>query len=186
MFSRLFRRDRRGEGIAALLYGAIVAQARTPALYAALGVPDSVEGRFEMVLLHLVLLTRRLKTDGKAGRDAGQAVFDLFCKDMDNSLREMGVGDLSVPKRMRAVGEAFFGRAAAYEPGLVAANADRLTEVLARIVFVGEGGAGGASALAAYSIAAAQSLGMQDERTILSDGPAFPDAAALIAEASAR
>jgi cytochrome b pre-mRNA-processing protein 3 len=175
MFSRLFRRDRRSEGIAAFLYGAIVAQARTPALYAALGVPDNVEGRFETIVLHLVLLTRRLKADGNEGREAGQAVFDLFCKDMDNSLREMGVGDLSVPKRMRAVGEAFFGRAAAYEPGLVDGNAGALSEVLARTMFAGEAPEKDKRALAAYSIAAARSLSVREVGLILTEGPRFPD-----------
>jgi len=125
MLSRLFRRDRRGEAIASSLYGAIVAQARRPALYAGLGVPDSVAGRFEMVLLHTILVTRRLALAGEAGRAAGQGVFDLFCRDMDHSLREMGVGDLSVPKKMRKVGEAYFGRAAAYEPGLAAGDVSR-------------------------------------------------------------
>src|SRR3990167_1883191 len=140
MLSRLFRRDRRGEAIASSLYGAIVAQARRPALYAGLGVPDSVAGRFEMVLLHTILVTRRLALAGEVGRAAGQGVFDLFCRDMDHSLREMGVGDLSVPKKMRKVGEAYFGRAAAYEPGLAAGDAAVLTEPIGRAGFAEEGG----------------------------------------------
>jgi cytochrome b pre-mRNA-processing protein 3 len=186
MFSRMFGRDRRGNGIAPFLYGVIVAQARTPFLYAGLGVPDSVEGRFEMVVLHLVLLTRRLKIGGEAGREAGQGAFDLFCRDMDNSLREMGVGDLKVPRRMREVGEAYFGRAAAYEPGLASASADLLTEAVARTVFAGDSSAGGARMLAAYSIAAAESLISQDDRTILEEGPAFPEPATFFVEAGGR
>jgi len=182
MFSRFFRRDRRGEGIAALLYGAIVAQARAPTLYAGFGVPDSVEGRFEMIVLHLVLLTRRLKNGAEAGREAGQRVFDLFCTDMDSSLREMGIGDLSVPKRMREVGEAYFGRAAAYEPGLASGSADLLTESLARTVFPEGNPDGGARALATYSVAAAHGLESQDEQTILTVGPAFPNIATFVEE----
>ena len=83
--------------------------------------PDSVEGRFELIVLHLVLVLRRL-ADGsrRYGRPSlgparlGQRLFDVFCRDMDDNLREMGVGDLAVPKPMRRFGEAFFGRQGAY------------------------------------------------------------------------
>jgi len=183
MCSRFFPRSRRDRDNAASLYGAIVAQARSPALYAAIGVPDSVGGRFEMVVLHMILVTRRLESGGEAARTAGQAVFDHFCRDMDNSLREMGVGDLSVPKRMREVGEAYFGRTAAYETGLAAADAKLLGEALSRTVFASEVSTGGARVLAAYTLAAARGLEEQDEQTILSDGPAFPDVDIFFSEA---
>jgi cytochrome b pre-mRNA-processing protein 3 len=186
MLSRLFRRDRRGEAIASSLYGAIVAQARRPALYAGLGVPDSVAGRFEMVLLHTILVTRRLALAGEAGRAAGQGVFDLFCRDMDHSLREMGVGDLSVPKKMRKVGEAYFGRAAAYEPGLAAGDAAVLAEPIGRTVFTEDSGLGAAGALAAYAVAAADKLKAQDEEAIRAAGPDFPDPELFVAAEAAR
>lgn len=186
MLSRLFRRDRRGEAIASSLYGAIVTQARTPALYASLGVPDSVEGRFEMIVLHTVLLTRRLEPAGETARTAGQGVFDRFCQDMDHSLREMGVGDLSVPKRMRQVGEAFFGRAAAYEPELGAGDVDGLAEAIERTVFAGKGEPGAARALAAYSIAAAERLNAQNEDAIVTMGPDFLDPGPFGAEGVVR
>ena len=186
MLSRLFRRDRRGEAIASSLYGAIVAQARRPALYAGLGVPDSVAGRFEMVLLHTILVTRRLALAGEVGRAAGQGVFDLFCRDMDHSLREMGVGDLSVPKKMRKVGEAYFGRAAAYEPGLAAGDAAVLTEPIGRTVFIEEAGPGAAGALALYAVAAAEKLKAQDEAAITAAGPDFPDPELFVALEAAR
>src|SRR5262249_19037461 len=100
------------------LYGAIVAQARLPAFYLAYGVPDTVEGRFDIVVLHLVLLFRRLGREPKEARKLSQGVFDRFCRDMDHNLREMGVGDLAVPKEMRRLGEAFYGRAEVYERAL--------------------------------------------------------------------
>lgn len=182
MFSRLFRRDRRGDGIANALYGAIVAQARQPAFYAELGVPDSLEGRFEMLLLHLTLVSRRLmrKEDGEA-RAAGQAAFDLFCADMDGSLRELGVGDLSVPRRMREMGEAFFGRSAAYEAALSAASLEAMTDAIRRNVWP-EGEGGQASAIAAYAMALVANLDAQPDAAILANGPTFPDITAFVGE----
>src|SRR5512140_1695941 len=106
----------------ARLYGTIVAQARAPAFYGRYAVPDTVNGRFEMIVLHLVLLLRRLEGEPVAVRRRGQGVFDLFCRDMDGSLREMGVGDLAVPRQMRRIGEAFYGRQAAYAAALAAGD----------------------------------------------------------------
>src|SRR3974390_245218 len=82
-----------------VLYGAIVAQARLPSFYLIYGVPDTVEGRFDMIVMHLALVLRRLARERELG-SLGQGVFDRFCRDMDHNLREMGVGDLSVPKHM--------------------------------------------------------------------------------------
>ena len=106
MIFQFFRRTRDDPSIAPL-YGTIVAQARAEALYQRFGVPDTVNGRLEMVLLHVVLLLRRLNEEPD-GAPWGQAVFDLFCQDMDDNLREMGVGDLAVPKEMQRIGEAFY------------------------------------------------------------------------------
>lgn len=99
------------------LYGAAVAQARRPEFYAGLGVPDSLDGRFELVALHLFLVLRRLKSHPDAGA-VGQELVDLFVADMDASLREMGAGDLGVGRRVKAMVQALYGRIAAYEAGL--------------------------------------------------------------------
>ena len=114
-----FRRPRKDPIIAAL-YGMIVAQARSPIFYRSYGVPDTVAGRFDMIVLHLVLVLQRLKSESPAIQVLGQEVFNLFCRDIDGNFREMGMGDLAVPREMRKVGEAFYGRAAAYETALVA------------------------------------------------------------------
>ena len=114
MIFHLFRRTPRDPSIASL-YGAIVAQARVRAFYQCYGVPDSVNGRFELIVLHAVLLVSRLAREAEPGRLIGQAVFDQFCDDMDANLREMGVGDLAVPRQMRGIGEAFYGRQRVYE-----------------------------------------------------------------------
>src|SRR5438876_846596 len=105
MIFHRFRRTSR-DGIIASLYGTIVAQARTTAFYQSFGVPDTINGRLEMIVLHAVLLLHRLNTEPAPIRRLGQAVFDHFCRDMDANLREMGVGDLAVPGKMRGIGEA--------------------------------------------------------------------------------
>src|SRR6266478_1962522 len=99
------------------IYGMIVTQAREPLFYRDLAVPDTVNGRFDMLVLHLWMVLRRLKPM-PGGAALCQMLFDRFCDDMDGNLREMGVGDLTVPKRMQAFGEAFYGRTAAYDLAL--------------------------------------------------------------------
>ena len=114
----------------------IVTQAREPLFYRDLGVPDTVNGRFDLLVLHLWMVLRRLKPiEGGAG--LSQALFDRFCDDMDANLREMGVGDLTVPKRMQAFGEAFYGRAAAYDLAL-AAGEEPLAQALCKNILNGE------------------------------------------------
>lgn len=126
---KLFSRS--GADTVAALYGQLVAQARQPGFYTACAVPDTVEGRFEMIALHAFLVMRRLKTGGTADRLA-QDLFDLMFADMDRNLRELGTGDLGVAKRIKKLAKAFYGRIAAYEDGLNAAVAGRLEEALAR------------------------------------------------------
>ena len=128
---KLFRPDPM-PATAAALYAAITAQARHPAFYTEGGVPDSIDGRFEMVTLHSYLVLRRLRgTDAQAERLA-QALVDAFFSDMDASLREMGAGDLGVGKRVKAMASAFYGRLAAYEAG---ENAGNLAEAFRRNLF---------------------------------------------------
>lgn len=105
--------------IAAALYRATVMQARQPVFYVAYGVPDTLDGRFEMIALHMFLVLHRLKTDADA-RQLSQELFDTMFGDMDRSLREMGVADLGVGRRIRAMAEGLYGRMAAYEEGLAA------------------------------------------------------------------
>jgi cytochrome b pre-mRNA-processing protein 3 len=129
MIPPLFRRPNRS---IATLYGAIVAQARDARFYEAYGVPDTVLGRFDLIVLHLALLLLRLRAGDAV---LAQGVFDAFCRDMDHNLREMGIGDQGVPRQMRRVGEAFYGRAQAYEAALGAQGEGALAEALARNVY---------------------------------------------------
>lgn len=152
------------------LYTAAVAAARDPAFFAGLGVPDTLDGRFDLVGLHAALLIRRLRNDEDTrGAELAQAVFDAMFADMDINLREMGVGDLSVGKRVRSMWEAFHGRAFAYEAALASRDEAALAEALARNVWRGETpGAGpdgrpspAAQRLAAYVVSLDQGLAGQ-------------------------
>ncbi len=118
-----------------LVYGDIVAAARLPALYTVMGVPDTVMGRFDSLVLHVALLLRRLRALPPPADQLAQELVDRFFKDLDSALREIGIGDVSVPKKVRALGEAFYGRAAAYDEALSPdAPADALEQALARNV----------------------------------------------------
>ena len=172
MILHLFRRTPR-DGTIASLYGTIVAQARLPAFYQSYGVPDTVNGRLELLMLHAVLLLRRLEREPAPVRALGQGLFDRFCRDMDDSMREMGVGDLAVPRKMRRIGQAFYGRQAAYRTALETADEQALAAALDRNVFAGASQAGADVRLAAYVREAVRRLAEQDgfERAQL----AFPD-----------
>jgi cytochrome b pre-mRNA-processing protein 3 len=119
------------------IYGMIVTQAREPLFYRDLGVPDTVNGRFDLLLLHLWMVLKHLRGMSN-GTELSQALFDRFCEDMDANLREMGIGDLAVPKKMQAFGEAFYGRAAAYDMAMTDGS-DALAEAICRNVLAGDG-----------------------------------------------
>ena len=126
MLGRLFRSDRAMEAIAAEIYGAIVALARAPVLYADFGVPDTVAGRFEMVVLHLTVAMERFGTGTDREKALGQKVFEAFCTDMDQSLREFGVSDVVMGRRMKKMAQGYYGRSAAYAEALSAGDPDAL------------------------------------------------------------
>jgi len=181
MIFRLFRRAHRPDTISAL-YGAIVAQARRESFYLGFGVPDTVEARFDMIVLHLALLFRRLARETGPIRALGQDVFDLFCRDMDHNLREMGVGDLTVPRKMRGLAEAFYGRVEAYDRALGAAG-DELAAALGRNVLEEDRPSAGARRLAAYVRAAAERLDGQDAAALGRGLLVFPDPDTISASA---
>jgi cytochrome b pre-mRNA-processing protein 3 len=153
------------------IYGMIVTQAREPLFYRDLGVPDTVNGRFDLLILHLWVVLRRFRcADGEA--NVSQALFDRFCEDMDANLREMGVGDLTVPKRMQAFGEAFYGRAAAYDAAFAAGD-EALAQALCKNVLNGEG-MDNARRLAVYAKIALARLHDFDDATLLAAAWTFP------------
>jgi cytochrome b pre-mRNA-processing protein 3 len=173
MIGRLFRRDRQA-GAARELYGRIVAAARQPAFYSALSVPDSVDGRFELVALHLFLVLHRLKHAGEPAAAAlAQSLFDTAFADMDASLREMGAGDLGVGRRVKQMATGFYGRAAAYEEGL--AETAGLEAALRRNLYgTVEPAPAELAAMARYLRAAAESLAHQSTQTLGEGRVEFP------------
>ncbi|MGH6833261.1 MAG: ubiquinol-cytochrome C chaperone family protein, partial [Methyloceanibacter sp.] len=114
---------RRSDTSAAKLYGAIVAQARLPVFYQGFGVPDTLKGRFLMLSLHLFAVLHRLKGEGPAAVGLAQELSDRFSADMETVLREIGVGDLSIPKKMRGLAASNAALLQAYEEALAAGNA---------------------------------------------------------------
>jgi cytochrome b pre-mRNA-processing protein 3 len=153
MLGRKRAQNRREAAIAHSLYGAIVTQARDPAFYRDFGVADTVDGRFDMIVLHAFLVFERLKPLGSKGAALAQDVVDLFFLDMDRSLREMGVGDLAVPKRVRTMAESFAGRSTAYHDAVTKRDRGALAEAIGRNLFPdAEIGPPEAAALAAYAL----------------------------------
>jgi len=180
MIFPLFRRRVR-PGTISTLYGTIVAQARLPCFYREYRVPDTVNGRLDLLVLHLALVLDRLADEPQL-RELGQALFDHFCTDMDRNLREMGIGDLSVPKHMQRVGEAFYGRARAYRAGLARDGQQALVEALERNIYGQEGAANRAAAarLAVYMRGTVGKLRVQPSSEVLAGRLTMPDPTAIV------
>jgi cytochrome b pre-mRNA-processing protein 3 len=149
LLDRLFR-PRPALAAGRALYARVVQQSRTPALYSDLGAPDTAEGRFEVYSLHVVLLLDRLRGQGEAAGEISQALFDTYVEALDGALREMGVGDLAVGRKMRKLGEAFYGRCKSYEAAFEALpDAGALEALVTRTVYA-EADAAAAPRLTAY------------------------------------
>jgi cytochrome b pre-mRNA-processing protein 3 len=177
LIRKLFGRDPRRELIADL-YKRVAAAARQPGLYGTLGVPDTIEGRFEALSLHMVLALRALRHKPDPAGDVARDLTDAFFRDLDASLREMGVGDTVVPKRMKTLAEAFYGRAGVYDAALDAADERVLAGALGRNV---RGSDAPAEGLARYALAADRGLKEASAEAFLTDGPRFPSAEAFAA-----
>ncbi|MCB2098678.1 MAG: hypothetical protein KDE05_13670 [Parvularculaceae bacterium] len=126
----VFKKDQ-ARSQAETLYAALADQARAPQFYISAGAPDTVEGRFDVLSLHMALALERLREEGDASARLTQRLQEIFFERLDSALREMGVGDLSVGRKIRGLAEAFYGRYAAYRAGL-AENGDALATALAR------------------------------------------------------
>jgi cytochrome b pre-mRNA-processing protein 3 len=150
MIMSLFRRSGAAPSVERV-YADIVAAARAPALYRDLGVPDTVMGRFEALALHMSLALRRLKALPPPADSLSQELVDRFFADLDVALREIGIGDVSVPKKVKKLGAAFYGRLQAYDAALSEdAGAEDLEAAIARNVLEKPDQPGLASALAGH------------------------------------
>jgi cytochrome b pre-mRNA-processing protein 3 len=181
ILSLFSRKAKANEAITNALYDAIVAAARQPTLYSDFEVPDSPLGRYEMLSLHVFLFVRRIKGRTEALRSIGQEVTDEFFKDVDHSLRELGIGDTGVPKRMKKLARMFYGRIESYDKALENSDYPALVAALARNVRPDTPNWAGATPLANYVGQVVRQLEDQSDDMIATGKVTFPDAAADIA-----
>lgn len=173
IWNKLFRRPQNDDA-AFRLYRAVSDQARRAEFYRHAGVPDTVESRFEMVALHAFLAMHRLKQGGDEAKALGQRFFDVFFDDLDQTMREMGVGDLSVGKKVKKLASSFYGRISAYEAGL-AGGSGALQEAIRRNIY-GDAAVDTAqlTLIAAYVARAASALKAQPEAGLVAGEIRFP------------
>ena len=176
MLKRLFRQSPAypaGEA----LYREAAAKARDPDFYLRAQAPDTVEGRFELYMIHVILLAMRLRGEGRRAQETSQVMFDAFLRGLDDAMREMGVGDLSVGKKMRKLGEAFYGRAKGYAAAVD--RPDELRALVARTLFAETPEAEQrAGPVAAYVALAHSALAAQPTEALLDGRAEFPAVAA--------
>ncbi len=170
--ARLFGRKRH-ERAGFALYTSSVRAARDPYFYAELGVPDTMDGRFDMIGLHVCLLIERLMQEKPEGPALAQALFDAMFSDMDHTLRELGVGDMSVGRKVKAMWEALHGRSQAYVAALEAGDHAALSASLARNVWRGEAAGDGADQLARVAMARWDGLRQQDLKSLMAGEVVF-------------
>jgi len=176
VLAKLFKRREDPNGAAAnALYHEVVAAARRPVFFAELGMPDTFDGRYEMVALHAYLVLRRLRREHQATAELGQALFDLMFADFDSTLREAGVGDLGVGRKVKQMATGFYGRIAAYDAGMESGSLD---DALRRNAY-GTVAADERSLarLGAYLRQADQVLAGQATSSLLAGRVSFPDLA---------
>jgi len=183
MIGRLFRRANARRQAVEGLHVALSMAARESGLYLRLGVPDTVEGRFEALCLHAILVLRRLNRLPAPAAEVAQDLVNSVFTQLDASLRELGVGDMGVGKRMKKLGAAFYGRATGYDAALDAGDWEALRAVLVRNVLGGEGDGAG---LAAYVQASDDALAGADLDALLGAGPPFPEPDGFASAGEAR
>jgi cytochrome b pre-mRNA-processing protein 3 len=181
---RLFSNSRRRPDHAASVYAAIVAAARNRLFYARLGVPDTLDGRFEVLAIMLHAVVRRLVHGSDPDIEFSRRITEHFIVDMDSNLREMGVSDVRVAKKIKTLYSAYGGRIAAYDIAL-ASGGDALEKAVARNIFMGGPPDGATAALAAYIQSAEAMLESVPTADITVGRVRFPDPAVFIPAAAA-
>jgi|SRR6476619_4418345 len=157
-------------------YGAIVAQARLPVFYRSFGVPDTLQGRFTLLALHLFAVLHRLKSGGPEGSALAQDLVDRFSQDMETVLRELGVSDMRVPQSMRRLAAASKGLFEDYETALAAGQASLAHAIAASLPGETESAELSSSALASYLMASIEALDRQDIASLRNGAPDFAEA----------
>jgi len=170
-----------------LLYRNLVDQARVPQFYLNVGVPDTLDGRFDLIVLHMVVVIERLSVIGQNAKGLSQKLFDVMFDDMDQALREIGVGDLSVGKKVKTMARAFYGRLGAYDEAFQAGTDVAIREVLKRNVFrEADVAPERLDALVVYTKAVRDVLDSTDLETFSAGAVAFPAAPEGVLPAEAR
>lgn len=185
MLKRFFRLSTRRDTVIDALYGQIVAAARRPLPYADWDVPDTPNGRFEMMALHLFLFLHRVREETGPIREVAQEIVDEFFKEVDHSVRELGISDVRVPKRVKTLARMFYGRVASYGEALDRKDRDALASALARNIVPGNADWAGAAPLASYAIAARDALDAQSVDAMLRGELSFPEPAAPLDKGAA-
>lgn len=174
MIFSLFKRKKANEAVVSRQYGALTEAARAPALYTHMNVPDTVMGRFEMLCIHMVLYFRRTRGAGEAAERLAQEIVDAFFEDMDHSIRELGVGDMGVPKRMKKLARMFYGRGKTYGEALDRADREALARALERNIFPETSGKPEMGQVADYMLLAETSLKQAADELAAAGGLTFP------------
>ena len=177
MIFGLFRKKNNNQAIVERQYSALTAAARMPEFYETMNVPDTVMGRFEMLSLVMILFFRRTRSSATSGQEIAQELVDAFFQDIDYSIRELGIGDNSVPKRMKKLAGMFYGRLEAYSKAMDSGDRDALAVALARNVHPQAQPAPDMTAVAGWMFLAEADLSAQSEDRIATGSATLPQAA---------
>jgi cytochrome b pre-mRNA-processing protein 3 len=175
MIFSLFRKKNQNQTIVDRQYAALTSAARMPAFYSDMGVPDTVMGRFEMLSAVMILFFRRTAKSGSSGQELAQEIIDAFFQDIDHSIRELGIGDQGVPKRMKKLAGMFYGRLEAYAASLEAGDAGGLAQALRRNIHPERENAPDMASLARWMLRAEHALAEMPEDDIARGQVVLPD-----------
>jgi len=166
MFANLFKKSSTSQ-VPQQIYGSLMAQARSEFLFTNFGVPDTVMGRFDMLAMHVYLIARRLRAEsGEIYETLNQDVFDLFVGDVERALRELGIGDTTVPKRKKKMVRSFYGQIEDFDHHIAAKDVKKLAEAVKKRYLDGED-AGDSKALAEYMLSVEEKLASQPDSDLL-------------------
>lgn len=174
MIWNLFKQKKVNQALVEKQYAEITGAARWEVFYETMGVPDTVMGRFEMISLHIFLYLRRTGSAGESAKGLAQDLVDAFFEDVDHSIRELGIGDMGVPKRMKKLAKMFYGRVTSYSQALDADDRQALAEALKRNIHPERGeDAPSMQPLADWTIATARALEEVSDGTLAAGGLEF-------------
>lgn len=174
MIFGLFKKKNHNQAIVNRQYAALTSAARVPFFYTDLDVPDTVMGRFEMLAIVMILFFRRTANSVASGQELAQEIVDNFFQDIDHSIRELGIGDQSVPKRMKKLAGMFYGRLETYAAALQEKDAEKLASALQRNIYPEKQDAASMRGLAEWMIATEAALADVSEDEISRGGAVLP------------